>query len=142
MHHPYIDATLEEILRCGGTIAVMSRCAMVDTDVFGIRIPRGTDLNFLTHAGYVAPPVGVVEEHTRSPSSQAAKDKTGIWEVSDINVFKPERWLRPTDKKGEVEFQKNAGPSLQFGAGIRGCFGMLHCSIKKIKPLTILQDAG
>ncbi|KEQ59861.1 cytochrome P450 [Aureobasidium melanogenum CBS 110374] len=123
LHHPYIDATLEEILRCGGTIAVMSRCAMVDTDVFGIRIPRGTDLNFLTHAGYVAPPVGVVEEHTRSPSSQAAKDKTGIWEVSDINVFKPERWLRPTDKKGEVEFQKNAGPSLQFGAGIRGCFG-------------------
>ncbi|KAG9580951.1 cytochrome P450, partial [Aureobasidium melanogenum] len=123
LHHPYIDAILEEILRCGGTIAVVSRCAMVDTDVFGIRIPKGHDLNFVTHASYVAPPVGIVEEHTRSPSSQASKDKTGVWEVSDISVFKPERWLRPTGEKGEVEFQKNAGPTLQFGAGIRGCFG-------------------
>ncbi|KAG9963303.1 cytochrome P450, partial [Aureobasidium melanogenum] len=123
LHHPYIDAILEEILRCGGTVAVVSRCAMVDTDVFGIRIPKGHDLNFVTHASYVAPPVGIVEEHTRSPSSQASKDKTGVWEVSDISVFKPERWLRPTGEKGEVEFQKNAGPTLQFGAGIRGCFG-------------------
>ncbi|KAH0264719.1 cytochrome P450, partial [Aureobasidium melanogenum] len=122
LHHPYIDAILEEILRCGGTIAAVSRCAMVDTDVFGIRIPKGHDLNFVTHASYVAPPVGV-EEHKRSPSSQASKDKTGVWEVSEIRVFKPERWLRPTGEKGEVEFQKNAGPTLQFGAGIRGCFG-------------------
>lgn len=112
---------------------MMSRCAMVDTDVFGIRIPEGTDINFLTHAGYVAPPVGVVEEHTRSASSQASKNKTGVWEVSDISVFKPERWLRRTGEKGEVEFQRNAGPNLQFGAGIRGCFGMLYCFCRKDK---------
>lgn len=131
LHHPYIDAVLEEILRCGGTIAVMSRCAMVDTHVFGIRIPKGTDLNFLTNASFVAPPVGIVKEHTRSASSQASKDKTGVWEVSDISVFKPERWIRRTGEKGEVEFQKNAGPTLQFGAGIRGCFGMLYCFCRK-----------
>ncbi|KAK6007533.1 hypothetical protein QM012_004347 [Aureobasidium pullulans] len=104
LHHPYIDAFLEEILRCGGTIAVLSRSAM-------------------TRSGYVTPPVGIVQEHTRSASSQASKDKTGVWEVSDINVFKPERWLKLSGEKGEVEFHKNAGPTLQFGAGIRGCFG-------------------
>lgn len=132
-HHPYIDAVLEELLRCADTAAVLSRKAVVDTDIFGIPIPKGTDLNFMTYAGYVAPPVGVIEEHTRSASSQASKDKTGVWEVSDINLFKPERWLRPTNEKGGVEFQKNAGPNMQFGAGIRGCFGMLYRLTNKKK---------
>jgi cytochrome P450 len=127
LHHPYIDAMLEEILRCSTTAAITSRLAMVDTEVLGIRIPKGTDVNFLAYAGFIAPPVGVVEEHKRSPSSQASKDKTGVWEVSDIGVFKPERWLKPTGKEDEVEFSKNAGPTLPFGAGIRGCFGMLRC---------------
>jgi cytochrome P450 len=127
LHHPYIDAMLEEILRCSSTAAVTSRVAMVDTDVLGYRIPEGTDVNFLAYADYIAPPVGVIEEHMRSPSSQASKDKTGVWEVSDISVFKPERWLKAIGEKGEVEFQKNAGQALPFGAGVRGCFGMLHC---------------
>jgi hypothetical protein len=127
LHHPYIDAMLEEILRCSTTAAITSRLAMVDTDVLGIRIPKGTDVNFLAYAGFIAPPVGTIEEHKRSPSSQASKDKTGVWDVSDIRIFKPERWLKPTGKEGEVEFSKNAGPTLPFGAGIRGCFGMLHC---------------
>jgi cytochrome P450 len=104
LHHPYIDAMLEEILRCSTTAAITSRLAMVDTEVLGIRIPKGTDVNFLAYAGFIAPPVGVVEEHKRSPSSQASKDK-----------------------EDEVEFSKNAGPTLPFGAGIRGCFGMLRC---------------
>ncbi|KAI4721669.1 cytochrome P450 [Aureobasidium sp. EXF-10727] len=123
LHHPYIDGVLEEILRSADTAAVLSRLAMVDTDVFGIRIPKGTDVNFLTYAGYIAPSVGTIEEHKRSASSQASKDKTGVWEESDISDFKPERWLKTTGEKGEVEFQKNAGPTLQFGAGVRGCFG-------------------
>lgn len=131
LHHPYIDAMLEEILRCSTTAAITSRLAMVDTDVLGVRIPKGTDVNFLSYNGFVAPPVGSVEEHTRSPSSQAAKDKTGVWEVPDIRVFKPERWLKSTGKESEVEFSKNAGPTLPFGAGIRGCFGMLYVFLHK-----------
>ncbi|THW15465.1 cytochrome P450 [Aureobasidium pullulans] len=125
LHHPFIDAMLEEILRCGQTAAVLSRIATADTEIFGIHIPKGVDVNFLSYAGYVAPPVGTVEEHKRSASSQASKDKTGVWDNNDISVFKPERWLR-TDEKGEAEFVKNAGPTLQFGAGVRGCFGMME----------------
>jgi hypothetical protein len=144
LHHPYIDAVLEEILRCGSTAAVTSRLAMVDTDVLGVHIPKGTDVNFLAYADYIAPPVGAIEEHKRSSSSQASKDKTGVWRVSDISVFKPERWLQPTGEKGEVEFTKNAGPSLPFGAGIRGCFGMLYYFIlsNRSNPLIIYQDAN
>jgi hypothetical protein len=135
LHHPYIDAMLEEILRCASTAAVTSRLAMVDTDVLGFHIPKGTDVNFLAHADYIAPPIGAIEERKRSPSSQASKDKTGVWEVSDISVFKPERWLKTTGEKGKVEFTRNAGPSLPFGAGIRGCFGMLYfLFLKRIKP--------
>ena len=59
LHHPYIDAMLEEILRCSNTAIVTSRLAMVDTDVLGIRIPKGTDVNFL--ANYKIPPVGSIE---------------------------------------------------------------------------------
>lgn len=143
LHHPYIDAMLEEILRCASTAAVTSRLAMVDTDVLGFHIPKGTDVNFLAYADYIAPPIGAIEERKRSSSSQASKDRTGVWEVSDIGVFKPERWLKTTGEKGEVEFTKNAGPSLPFGAGIRGCFGMCTASFSnRSNPLIIYQDAN
>ncbi|KAI5212138.1 cytochrome P450 [Aureobasidium subglaciale] len=123
LHDPYIDATLEELLRCGGTASVLSRVALIDSDIFGIRIPKGTDVNFMSYFGYVAPPVGTVDEDRRSTSSRASKDKTGVWETSDIEAFKPERWLRRIGETDETEFVKNAGPTLQFGAGVRGCFG-------------------
>ncbi|KAI5200906.1 cytochrome P450 [Aureobasidium subglaciale] len=123
LHNPYIDATLEEILRCGGTASVLSRVALVDSDIFGIRIPKGTDVNFMSYFGYIAPSVGTIEEDKRSTSSQASKDKTGVWETSDIEAFNPKRWLRRIGETDEMEFMKNAGPTLQFGAGVRGCFG-------------------
>lgn len=134
LHHPYIDATLEEILRCGKTAGAEGRVAMVDTEVFGYPIPKGTDLFFLTCAGYVAPPVGTVDESKRSATSQAAKDKTGVWDISDIGIYKPERWLSRAGEKGEVVFDKNAGPNLPFGLGVRGCFGELKLTNGRNRP--------
>lgn len=137
LHHPYIDATLEEIVRCSQTASAPSRCAVVDTEIFGYPIPKGTDVTFLTSAGFVAPPIADVDEHKRSTSSQAAKDRTGTWDVSDIGVFQPERWLHGGEN-GEAEFEKSSGPNLQFGAGVRGCFGKSnHLSLLYQQTLTI-----
>lgn len=58
-----------------------------------------------------------VDEHKRSKNSQANKDKIPRWR-DDPAKFIPERWL---DEDGS--FNPNAGSSMVFGAGPRGCFG-------------------
>lgn len=44
--------------------------------------------------------------------------KTGTWAAGTGRSFDPERWLRP-----DGSFDPNAGPSLPFSLGQRGCFG-------------------
>lgn len=41
---PYTDALIEEILRVAGVLPVMARDAMVDTEVLGYMIPKGTQI--------------------------------------------------------------------------------------------------
>lgn len=44
---PYLDATLEEIHRCAGTASSNVRRAIVDTEIWGHHIPKGTDGMYL-----------------------------------------------------------------------------------------------
>lgn len=41
---PYLDATIEEIHRLGGTASVNTRVALCDTQILGFSIPKGTDV--------------------------------------------------------------------------------------------------
>jgi len=41
---PYTDALIEECLRVAGVLPVMARDAMVDTEVLGYVIPKGTQI--------------------------------------------------------------------------------------------------
>ncbi|TKA50190.1 hypothetical protein B0A49_12712 [Cryomyces minteri] len=119
---PYLDATIEEILRCGNTAPTNMRVAKVDTELLGHVIPKGINVFFMSNGpGYKAAPM-VVDETLRSKSSQEAKHKTGVWDASNVAVFMPERWLTPHEK-GSLEFDSRAGPSIPFGLGPRGCFG-------------------
>jgi cytochrome P450 len=93
---PYLDATVEEILRHANTIAFVVRQALQDTTVLGHRIPRGTDVFLMANgAGYLEPNMPPTPSDARSPGAQSsqAKSLTGLWDDSDIRVFKPERWL-------------------------------------------------
>jgi cytochrome P450 len=120
---PYLDAVIEEILRMGVTASTLSRKALCDTEILGYAIPKGTDIFFMTNGpSFVAPPFEIAESK-RSESSRKAVDARGMWDVSDIGVFRPERWLSPNGDKGEVVFDGRAGPNAQFGFGPRGCFG-------------------
>ncbi|GAM84517.1 hypothetical protein ANO11243_025130 [Dothideomycetidae sp. 11243] len=123
---PYLDATIEEILRVGRPGPGQIREALCDTELLGYAIPKGTEIFLMSNGpGYVGPDTfkGHIAEKDRSLSSQAAKDKTPLdWEATDIAAFEPKRWLKP-DGRGSMTFDPNAGPVQQFGAGVRGCFG-------------------
>lgn len=71
---------------------------------------------FTNGPGFVMNPIAV-EEHKRSTTSQANKDKIPAWKDHPAE-FMPERWL---DSDGT--FNPKAGPFNTFGAGPRGCFG-------------------
>jgi cytochrome P450 len=123
---PYLDAVVEEMVRCAGTGAGIMRTAVHDTTLLGHRIPKGVDVYMMANGpGYMAPNTvnEAITENMRSESSRANKDRAvPLWEDSDITTFKPERWIK-TDEKGAETFNAHAGPALQFGGGLRGCFG-------------------
>ncbi|KAK3616301.1 hypothetical protein LTR22_027121 [Elasticomyces elasticus] len=121
---PYLDATIEEIHRCGLTAPGNIRRATVDTEILGHRIPAGTDVFMMQNgSGFIAEPL-YVDEKKRSKSSQESTNKIGVWDVSDIGVFQPERWLKKDDK-GVMLFDSRSAPTFPFGAGPRGCFGLV-----------------
>lgn len=123
---PYLDAVVEEMTRCAVTGSGVMRTAVKDTTLLGHHIPAGVDVYMMTNGpGYMAPNTvnESIPEHARSPSSQANKDRAiPLWDDEDITAFKPERWIK-TDAKGVETFDNHAGPVMQFGGGLRGCFG-------------------
>ncbi|KAH4990559.1 hypothetical protein HBI76_062460 [Parastagonospora nodorum] len=117
---PYLDATVEEILRHANSIAFVIRRAQQDTSVLGYSIPKGTDVFLMANgAGYLKPNMPLPSHCVRSPGANPSKAAlSSLWDDSDIHTFDPERWLRP-----DGSFNSMAGPQLAFGLGPRGCFG-------------------
>ena len=124
---PYFDAVVEETLRCSNVAPVQARMSLVDTELLGVRLPKGTNVLFMLNGpSYIAPPVHI-DERLRSKTSQASKNYIGNWDPTDLSEFKPQRWLK-TDTEGKVKMDFQAGPNTQFGGGPRGCFGKLILS--------------
>ncbi|KAL5086262.1 hypothetical protein Trisim1_009142 [Trichoderma cf. simile WF8] len=122
---PYLDATVEEILRHSNTIAFVVRQAQQDTTVLGRTIPKGTNVFLMANGpGYLEPNMKLTDE-ARSPGArQTAKSALSrAWSDDDIAKFVPERWLETDPDTGAEVFNTMAGPSLAFGMGLRGCFG-------------------
>ncbi|KAL2759154.1 hypothetical protein ACRALDRAFT_2100631 [Sodiomyces alcalophilus JCM 7366] len=125
---PYLDAVIEEILRCGCTIPIVDRQATADTTVLGHFIPRGTTILAPVWGPSISEPAYPVDEALRSPTSRAAgaKERGGpprMWDDEGMDQFRPERWLAVDADTGDTVFDATAGPTLPFGLGIRGCFG-------------------
>ena len=91
---PYLDAVIEEILRCGGTAAANIRVAVQDTEIFGHHIPKGTDVFMLVSTPFQIPPVLLaslcqdVQHRLRSIAQPAtsggylASSVTGFWRIN------------------------------------------------------------
>ncbi|KAG6094704.1 hypothetical protein E4U30_003099 [Claviceps sp. LM220 group G6] len=143
---PYLDAFIEESLRCGKTAPNLLRQATVDTEILGYHIPKGTTV-FLTVGGAsITEPAIPVADEARSPSSLAHSQRLPSWDDDAIAQFNPERWLKTRDDEtgtgtGEfdnVEYDCNAGPMLSFGAGPRVCFGKRLAYLEMRIMITLL----
>lgn len=135
---PYLDAVLEEILRMSFTGPILFRETLTDVEVMGYHIPAKTNIFLATQAppnqyGMLGPnsfsripsPSPARVEGGRFPKSYFSIEKTNLIDLNETNnwndnlhSFIPERWLTPSG-----EFDANAGLSLPFSAGKRGCFG-------------------
>ncbi|CAE7019984.1 cytochrome P450 [Pyrenophora teres f. teres] len=128
---PYLDAVIEEILRCGGTTPGLDREAMIDTQILGHAIPKGTTVLMLTQGPSIRSPPMRIDEHLRSATYLASVKGAGhgrSWTSHDPHVFCPDRWLVPSqDPHSEAMdqhvFDSTAGPTLAFGLGPRACWG-------------------
>jgi cytochrome P450 len=118
---PYLDAVIDESLRCNSPLPIFAREAMLDTTVLGRQIPKGTQIFFLVTGPDFKTPGFHIDDATRSQSSRE-KRRAGTWDAEDMELFKPERWLKQ-DEAGQTIHDAQAGPMLAFGLGPRGCFG-------------------
>ena len=121
---PYLDAVIEEMLRCAGTVPGVFRRAIRDTEVLGHHIPKGTDVFTMSNGPSIYSPPMHIREEDRSMSGRGGKELRGAWDEAGMRNFKPERWLKtPQPETGEAVFDPLAGPNAPFGFGPRGCFG-------------------
>jgi cytochrome P450 len=102
---PYLEAMMEEILRCAGAASFVDRQAMADTQLLGYGIPKGTSVTSLVTGASMVTPAFKVDEARRSATSQSSKKdgRDRAWDPSDIASFRPEQ--------------------LAFGLGARACYG-------------------
>ncbi|KAI0485716.1 cytochrome P450 monooxygenase [Xylaria cf. heliscus] len=122
---PYLDATMEETLRCCGTAPVVDRVAMNDTELLGHRIPKGTVVTCLVTGPSMMTPPFDIDISRRNPSSQLAikEGRQRAWDPQDISAFNPSRWLKRCSSEEGFKFDPASGPQLAFGLGTRGCYG-------------------
>ena len=122
---PYLDATMEEILRLSPPLSLLSRENDVDTVVLGHRIPKNTNVIMHNKGPSFFEPSLHIDESLRSSASQAAAKEHGVreWSPDGMDQYRPERWLVPSGSNDRLEFDATAGPTITFGLGVRGCYG-------------------
>lgn len=134
---PYLDATMEEVLRKESVGPFSVRMNLRDTTVLGRRIPKGTTVYMPKHGPGFLMPAYPIDDNKRSDEFRAATAEKGAipsWNEEDMADFKPDRWLKPRRpavallkevmaEGTDVEFDNLAGPTMPFSFGVRGCFG-------------------
>lgn len=125
---PYLDGACEETFRLAGVAKAQLRQALVDTEILGCKVPKGTEVFMSLHVNRLH---ADTDDFKRSATSE--EHKGGPEAERDIKSFEPRRWLA-TDGAGKPSFNGNAIPSLAFGGGYRGCLGewsFIACFLKR-----------
>jgi cytochrome P450 len=85
-------------------------------------IPKGTDVFLsITGPGFTSPGFEI-DEKKRSETCSSLRDSSNQWELKDMKIFRPERWL-VTDQNGNESVDHAAAPQMLFSLGPRSCFG-------------------
>ncbi|PHH62804.1 hypothetical protein CDD81_6696 [Ophiocordyceps australis] len=131
---PYLDAVLEESLRCASVVTLIVRTTTCDTQIQGYPIPKGTDV--------MIPLTGpsLTEPALRIPQTQCLEAEHVPGWGDDVGEYRPERWLkRQSDGSSErLVFDAKAGPNLAFSAGPRQCFGKKQACLQLRMTVTLL----
>jgi len=129
---PYLDAALAEILRIGGTGPVLFRETVFDCEIMGHQIQAGTPLLLITQSppgpDMITPDTFKAERVIPAKQQPINAERWG----DEFREFIPERWL---DNEGN--FDPDAGLSLPFATGKRGCFGK-RIAMLELKLLVVM----
>lgn len=120
VHSPYLDAFVEETLRCDTPVVNIMVMTRYNTFVLGHQIPADTRV-FLNLAGPSLNQTSVsIADTDRRDKGKVHKPSVARenWDGAAPEEFRPERWLRD-----DRSFDAAAGPMLAFSAGNRGCWG-------------------
>ncbi|KAK4119550.1 cytochrome P450 [Parathielavia appendiculata] len=119
---PYLDATIEELVRLSGTAKANLRQALVDTHILGCPVPKGAEVFMNYHINRPTPSAAAAAAEKRRGDGRGVglEGPAG----RDLGTFQPRRWIVvDEDGTGRERFDGYALPSLAFGGGFRGCFG-------------------
>ncbi|KAF2165555.1 hypothetical protein M409DRAFT_67337 [Zasmidium cellare ATCC 36951] len=134
----YLDAFIEEVLRCSQLIPSLSRTTITNTRLLGYDIPIGTTVVSPHHrpkrtaprsekpSTSKGPPdtkLAPVKDSARTSSGEEFQPQVNEWDDTsdDLQNFRPERYM--PSKEGDEHLDLMAGPHVTFGGGTRGCFG-------------------
>ena len=137
---PYLDAVLEETLRCASVATLIVRRTTCDTHILGYAVPKGTNVLIPLTGPSLTEPALSIPEALHSEASQGAKDAIAAW-GDDVREYKPERWLKyKHNAVGDeiAEFDPQAGPNLAFSTGPRMCFGKKQADMMLKTTATLL----
>lgn len=149
---PYLDAVIEELLRCAGAVPFHERQAINDTVVLGYHIPKGTTVLMPTFGPSMTGPAlrvgkgpsGDVETGDKEGVGKGKRDHGASFvprewpDHETANIFRPERWLKHGAEIGKDVFDAQAGPTMPFGVGLRGCFGPKFAHLEMRVLVTVL----
>ncbi|CAI6098782.1 unnamed protein product [Clonostachys chloroleuca] len=121
----YLEAFIEESLRLANTVPVLERQCDKDTVILGHHLPKGTTLLLATNGPSITETGRQIDESLRSESSRVSAKERDLreWSSHNPSAFFPERWLEKNPDSDELSFNPQAGPTLPFGLGLRGCYG-------------------
>jgi cytochrome P450 len=135
MQIPYLDAVVEETLRLSHPIPIISRESTTETFLRGVRIPKGTEILINLQGASITSPRVISAKLTED--SEINSHLHSLWDSDNVTAFIPERWLKFNQVSGEMVFDIQAGPCLNFGTGLRSCFGK-KLAYSQLKVLLVL----
>ncbi|CAN9447373.1 unnamed protein product [Alternaria alternata] len=133
---PYLHAIIEETLRMRPPFPALIRSTLVDTEIMGYRIPKGTTILMPSSGPGLDEPAMPVPEDLRTKSDITKRRPD--WSPEDVHLYNPDRWLKLDEEFGRLKFDPSAGPMQSFGFGPRQCFGKRLAYIQLRTLVTLL----
>ncbi|CRG84843.1 hypothetical protein PISL3812_02031 [Talaromyces islandicus] len=108
---PYLEATIQEILRFANPATAIDRVSLVDTEILGHAVPKDTIVVCMLPEPRLLRPVDISKKQLEDTS------KLRAWDPTDMAHFRPERWIEYD------QVNPMAAPQVAFGMGPRTCPG-------------------